>query len=233
MEPPGKRLKRVQEVRALMADKSLLVFAGRLAVPVVSVMVASCSFERPPSVTLSTYDLGPPPVYSKLNPDIPGTVLIPPVRAPTWLDDPEIVYRLLYEDRSRPQSYAMSRWAADPAALITDRLRSRFAAASRGVITPGDSAGSDFTLRVQLDDFSQRFETPGQSHATLRARATLLSTADRKLLAQRTFDIDRPAEANAAGAVKALAEAADAFVEDLMKWTAQNVRVSGEQQTKP
>ena len=31
---------------------------------------------------------------------------------------------------SPPQSYAMSRWAAEPAALFTDRLRSRFAAAT-------------------------------------------------------------------------------------------------------
>jgi len=44
------------------------------------------------------------------------------------------------------------------------------------------------------------------------------------LLAQRVFDINRTAEPNAPGAVKALSEASDAFVEDLVKWTAENAR---------
>lgn len=216
----------------MAVDKARVMSSRLITVPAIVIVIASCAFERPPSVALTTYDLGPPPVYSKSNPAVPGTILIPSVRAPTWLDESEIVYRLLYENSSRPQSYAMSRWAAEPALLITDRLRSRFAAASRGVVTPADSAASDFILRVQLDDFSQRFEALGQSHVTLSARATLLSAADRKLLAQRTFDIDRPAEGNAAGAVKALTEAANTLVEELVKWTAQNSRAPAAQ-SKP
>ena len=143
----------------------------------------------------------------------------------------DIVYRLLYEDSSRPQTYAMSRWAADPASLVTDRMRSRFAAASDGVVTPGYSVQSDYTLRVELEDFSQRFDAPGQSRGSLRARVSLLASHDRKLLAQRVFDVERPAAPNAPGAVKALTEATDAFLEELVKWTAQSARAGGEQRT--
>jgi cholesterol transport system auxiliary component len=118
----------------------------------------------------------------------------------------------------------MSRWAAEPASLITDRLRSRFAAASGGVVTPGYSAISDYTLRIELEDFSQRFDAPGQSRATLRARATLLANQDRRLIGQHVFEVERPAEPNAQGAVKALTEATHAFLEELVKWTAENAR---------
>jgi cholesterol transport system auxiliary component len=220
-----------------MIGKSPHSLLARGVVAIVSAAtLVSCSIEGPPTLPSTSYDLGPPPAYSKSNPAIGGTLLIPPVRAPAWLDETDIVYRLLYEDSSRPQSYAMSRWAAEPASLVTDRIRSRFAAASGGIVIPGYSAGSDYTLRVELDDFSQRFDAPEQSRGTLLARASLLSTRDRKLLAQREFNIERPSAPNAPGAVKALTEATDAFLEDLVKWTAQNARSPNDKQaegTKP
>jgi cholesterol transport system auxiliary component len=208
-----------------MAVKAVHALSARLiATSMLAAMLVSCAFERASSLVPTSYDLGPPPVYPKSNPAIRGTVLIPPVRAPAWLDETDIVYRLLYEDSSRPQPYTMSRWAAEPASLLTDRLRGRFAAASDGVVTPGYSASSDYTLRVELDDFSQRFDAPGKGRGTLRARASLLSTRDRKLLAQRDFDVERESAPNAPGAVKALSEATSAFLEELVSWTAQSVR---------
>jgi cholesterol transport system auxiliary component len=202
----------------------------RLCVAWLSLVVLSaCSFERPATVLPTTYDFGPPPTYSRSNAAITGTVLVPPILAPAWMDDTGIVYRLLYEDGARPQIYAMSRWAAEPASLITDRLRSRFAAASSGVVTPGFSVRSDYTLRIELEDFSQRFNAPAESRALLRARASLFGTVDRQLLAQRVFNIERPAGANAPSAVKALTEATDAFLDELVQWTAQNARAGAEE----
>lgn len=187
-----------------------------------------CALGGGEGATPTAYDFGPQPAYAKSNPAIAGALLIPAVAAPAWLDDADIVYRLLYADSARPQSYAMSRWAAGPASLLTDRLRSRFAVASDGVVTPGYSVQSDYTLRIELEDFTQRFDAPGQSRGSLRARATLLDNHERRLLAQREFDIERAAAPNAAGAVKALSESADVFLEELVKWTAQNVRTSRE-----
>lgn len=186
----------------------------------------ACALGGRESAIPDGYDFGPQPEYGKSDQTIRGALLIPPVSAPAGLDDVGIVYRLLYHDSSRPQSYAMSRWVAAPASLITDRLRSRFAAASDGVVTPGYSVQSDYTLRVELEDFTQRFDAPAQSRGSLRARATLLDTRDRRLLAQRVFEVERPAAPNAPGAVKALSEATDFFVEELVKWTAQNARAS-------
>jgi cholesterol transport system auxiliary component len=215
----------------MMWTSGPVVFSFRACVAWLALAILSaCSFERPTTVLPATYDFGPPPAYSRSNAAITGTVLVPPILAPAWLDDTGIVYRLLYEDGARPQIYAMSRWAAEPASLITDRLRSRFAAASSGVVTPGFSVRSDYTLRIELEDFSQRFNAPADSRALLRARASLFGTVDRQLLAQRVFNIERPAGANAPSAVKALTEATDAFLEELVQWTAQNARAGGEEQ---
>src|SRR6185295_15841510 len=112
--------------------------------------------------------------------------------------------------------------AAEPAALMTERLRSRFAAAAEAVVTPGYSAHSAYTLRIELEDFRQHFQAPGQSRVVLRARATLLASEGRRLLAQRVFELERPASGNAPGAVTALTEAIDAFIEECVKWTANS-----------
>ena len=191
----------------------------------------SCAFDRPESATATIYDLGPQPQYAKGNPAIPGSLLIPSVRAPEWLDGTAIVYRLLYEDSARPRAYSMSRWAAEPASLVTDRVRSRFATVSRAVVAPGYGVRSDYTLRVELEDFVQSFDAPAASRAAMRARATLSDTAGRKLLGQRVFMIDQPAAPNAAGGVKALTEATDRFVEELVAWTMQAVQTSSDRRT--
>ena len=189
-----------------------------------ALLLAGCTIDRRDSTGPTAYDFGPAPAYKRSNPALPGTVLIAPVRSPAWLDDAGIVYRLLYEDATRTHSYAMSKWSAEPGALVTDRLRSRFAALAQGVVAPGFNAGSDYTLRVELEDFSQHFDAPSQSRARVRARATLLDTAGRKFLAQRVFEIERPASPNATGAVKALTDATDAILEELAKWAVENAR---------
>lgn len=188
--------------------------------------ISSCTLQAPTSDVPSVYDFGPPPVHARSNPAIPATLLVTPVRAPSSLDESGIVYRLLYEDSSRPRTYAMSRWSAPPAALLTDRIYNRFAAASRGAVSPGFSAQSDYTIRIELADFSQHFTTRDASRAILKARASLVSSGERRLLAQREFELTQPAAPNAAGAVSALTAAVDAFTEELVRWTADGVRAA-------
>jgi cholesterol transport system auxiliary component len=189
-----------------------------------ALVVPACAFETPTSAVPRSYDLGPPPAYARSNAAIPGTVLVASVRAPAWLEDDAIHYRLLYEDPARTQSYATSRWSAEPAALLTDRVRSRIAAVAQGVVSPGYSARSDFTVRIELEDFSQHFSSAGESNVMLRARVTLLASEARTIVAQRGFDMTRRAEPNAAGAVSALAAATETFLEELVTWLAANAK---------
>ena len=194
--------------------------------------LAGCSFERPVSHVPTDFDLGTPSAYARANPTIRGIVMVAPVHATAPIDDTGIVYRLLYKDAARPEVYSQSRWTDQPARLITERVRARLGAIAEGVVSPAFSVRSDYTLRVELLDFSQYFDAPGASRAALRARATLVATESRRVLAQRGFEVERPAGGDAAGAVKALTEASNAFVEDLARWTAENAKKSSDAVTK-
>jgi cholesterol transport system auxiliary component len=181
----------------------------------------------PQSTTPAIYDFGPEREKRAGRELIQGVLLIPSVNAPTWLEGTGIVYRLLYEDGARPRVYSLSRWVAPPADMLTDRVRDRFADVARAVVTSGYGAREDYVLRVELDNFSQQFEAPDRSKVMLRARATLVSGSQRDLLDQREFNIERPAEPNAAGAVQALGEGANAFIEELVNWVAQSLAKKG------
>jgi cholesterol transport system auxiliary component len=184
---------------------------------------AGCSLgpdkRDPPTV----FDFGPHRSYAASAPAINATLLIPTVSASPWLDNPNIYYRLTYRDASRPDAYAQNRWTLSPALLFTERVRARFAAVSRGVVTLQDGAVADYALRIELEDFSQSFDGAQTSKVTARLRASLINVGTRALLAQRTFSADRPAAPNAPGAAQSLAAASDAVIEELVAWAAQTL----------
>jgi cholesterol transport system auxiliary component len=187
-------------------------------------LLAGCGL-GPAREAAVSYDLGPPAVRAANRPPIAALLLVPEVTAPAWLDGNGIVYRLAYDNNARPQAYAGSRWVSPPAALLTQRLRSRFAGAAGGVLTGGDGARADYALRLELEDFSQSFSAPDASAVALRARATLVRLADRMLVAQQVFSVDKAApSADARGAVAALGLASDDFIDALAQWTGEQVR---------
>jgi cholesterol transport system auxiliary component len=188
--------------------------------------LAACSLPVPQTTVPAAYDFGPER-KAKGERLIEGVLLIPAVNAPTWLEGNGIVYRLLYEDGARPRVYSMSRWVAPPADMLTDRVRDRFADVARAVITTGYGAREDYILRLELDNFSQQFDAPDRSRVVLRVRATLVGGANRTLIAQREFALDRAAEPNAQGAVKALSEGTSVVVEELVKWATDNLGKAG------
>ena len=197
-------------------------FAGAL-VALAAAVAGGCSL-APQRQQSESYDLGPPRVHAGAGPSVAATLLLPDVSAPSWLDGNGIVYRLSYDNNARPQAYANSRWVAPPAALLTQRLRSRLAAAG-GIVTSADGARADYALRVELEDFSQAFSDANASRVVLRARASLVRLADRTLVAQRVFSVDGPAPTpDARGAVAALGEASDRVIENLVEWTGGQIK---------
>lgn len=153
---------------------------------------------------------------------------VPPVTAPGWLETPGIVYRLAYDEPGRQRVYAQSRWVVPPPALLTQRLRDRLARASRGGVTsPADSVRAGYTLRIDLQDFSQVFDSADASRGVAAARATLIDEKRHLLLAQKDFNLAQAADAaNAAGGVRALSQAGDALVDAVTAWTAQQIAAS-------
>jgi cholesterol transport system auxiliary component len=191
--------------------------AARFVAFALSLACAGCSFAPGPGPAMANYDFGPAPDgYPTLGPR--QALLVHDVSAPAWLDSPSIHYRLAYRDAARPQVYAESRWVMSPAALLTNRLRSQLAAAgSGGVVQPGDGAHAGYALRIELDEFTQVFDAPGKSRGVVRMRASVVGK--RSLVAQRSFNVERPASTpDAEGGVRALIGAGDEAIGQLIGW---------------
>ena len=197
----------------------------KLATALLALLLAACSLGPTVKDVPAIYDLGSPRNYAANQPRIGAGFLVPNVAAPGWLDTPGIVYRLNYQDAARQQTYAGSRWAGAPASLLTQRLRGRLAAASDGgVIGVADGARADYTLRVELEEFSQVFDTADSSRAVIVARASVVNVARRTLHAQKSFTVERmAASANAEGGVRALAAAGDELIEAIVAWIAASL----------
>jgi len=184
---------------------------------------AGCSLAPAPGSVTANYDFGPRP-EGRPAPALRQALLVHDVGAPAWLDSPLIYYRLAYQDATRPQAYADSRWVMSPAELLTNRLRGQLAASGGGgIIQPGDDARAKYALRVDLDEFIQVFDAPGKSRALVRFRASVMG--NRSLIAQRSFSVERPARTpDAEGGVRALIGASDEGVDQLIGWTIGNLK---------
>lgn len=183
-----------------------------------ALVAAGCSL-APVRPVAARYDFGPLAV-AQAAPRLSQPVVVADVGAPSWLDTSAMLYRLAYQDAAQPRAYADSRWVAPPAALLTAQLRARLAAADpAGVLTPGDGARAPLVLRVELQEFTQVFETPAKSVAQLALRATLLR--DGRLIAQHTIVARVPAATpNAAGGAAAFAAASDRAISAIVGWVA-------------
>ena len=166
--------------------------------------------------SLSLYDLGPLPAAAS-NSAAPLALSIAEVNTPSWLDSPMMYYRLIYTNEQQPRAYAGSRWAMPPGQLLSQRLKARLAQAGSVAVAASDGAANIALLRIDADEFTQGFDSPTQSKAHLALRASLFD--GRKLVAQKTFVQRAPApSADAAGGAKALANATDAAISDMMNW---------------
>jgi cholesterol transport system auxiliary component len=163
--------------------------------------------------------------------------MVSAVQAATSLDSTSVWYRLAYSDVQQLRPYAQARWSMPPAELLRQRLREQLGQ-HRAVLNPLEGVavvGGAMSLRVELDEFSQLFESASKSTALLRLRATLGRTpasgiggvggasGAETLLAQRSFVVQIPcATADAAGGIKALAQAANTVAQELEQWVQQN-----------
>lgn len=168
--------------------------------------------------SIMLYDFGPlRSMPSTPAPPALPSVSVAEVSMPAWLDSSMMFYRLSYANEQQPRPYANSRWTMPPAQLFGQRLKSRMAQAGGTVLSASDGAASVPLLRIEADEFAQIFDTPQQSVARVRVRAALFD--GRRLIAQKTFAKQFPApSADAAGGARAMADASEAVITDMMVW---------------
>ena len=190
---------------------SILLLGGCAALP-----------DRP--VRPAVFDFGP---GLATQPVTAATQTLPPllladIEAPAAVDGTAVLFRLAYADVQQLRPYAHARWSMPPAQLVRQRLRDQLSL-ERVVLSPAEGPAS-LVLRLELEEFTQVFETPERSVGLVRMRATLLESAGgrERLVAQRRFTAQRPAPSpDAPGGVRALTAATDAAVEEIAQWLKQ------------
>ncbi|HJT51759.1 MAG TPA: ABC-type transport auxiliary lipoprotein family protein [Nitrosospira sp.] len=197
-----------------------------LALAMGIVALAGCAAVRTHSPA-AVYDFGlQRPAYTSSSGEESGnkrlqvSLLVADVSVPVSRDNTGIHYRLAYDDPARSYAYGSSRWAAPPAVLLTQRVRSRIAEISENAVV-GTTEGvlTNYALRLEIEEFSQVFDTADDSRAIIKLRAGLIDRPARLMVAQRNFSMEQAAPTpNAAGATHALAEASDKLIEELIGW---------------
>lgn len=184
--------------------------------------LAGCATQRPEGA-VKVYDFGPAPLQAAATTrqaSLATVVLFDPQATPA-LEGNAVLYRLAYADAQQLKPYALTRWSMPPAQLIGQRLRQQLGA-QRAVVAPGEAA-AQLNLRLVLEEFSQVFDSPADSHGLLRLRATLTqrNAGSETLLAQRSFVVQQLASTpDAVGAVRALTAASDQMATQIEAWLA-------------
>ena len=178
-----------------------------------------------PAPHIAVYDFGPgataPQVSNRMAPLPP--LLLMEVEAASALDGTAVLYRLGYADTNQLRPYAQARWSMAPAQLLRQRLR-ELLGQRRSVLSPVDAVvPGSLALRLELEEFSQLFDSTQSSAGLVRVRATVSRTGSPpKPVAQTSFVVQRPAaSADAKGGVQALAQASDALVLQVDQWLQQ------------
>ena len=203
-------------------------FSGARALICLMALVAGGCTALQPKPRATVYDFGPGPVTTSPTTRIAPlpTLVLADTEASAALDSNAVLYRLAYSDVQQLRPYALARWSMTPAQLLRQRLREQLSQ-RRAVLNAAQGVVVDkpaMVLHLELDEFSQLFETAERSSGLVRLRATLSQSGlgNQRLVAQSSFIVQRPAaSADAAGGVRALTEATDAVVAEISQWLQQ------------
>jgi len=174
-----------------------------------TVLMTGCGSLGRPETPPTIYDIAPQTTAVKR---IEVPISDVDVIAPSWLASSAMQYRLDPVSTLERRFYAGSRWAGMPAEML-DVVFGRI------LQTQTAANGSGCRLRIDLDEFIQRFDTLDRSIGLIEMRARLLAPRTDVIVAFKPFYIKRAApSADAAGGVVALREGATALGLEMADW---------------
>ncbi len=197
-------------MKAFPAEPRVRMLKPVLAL-ILPALLAACGGLPPSTATLSVHDFGPLEAVAPEQVGFPlrGVEVVP---AP-WLASNAMVYRLVHAQPTRRQAFKENRWAAQPAQLV--ELVLKRALQPGGMASPAGGC----RLRVDLDEFYQRFDSALASRGMIEARVALLAPRVDQALAVRAFSLDHEAPTpDAAGGVLALRAATLQLDRDIRVW---------------
>ncbi len=197
----------------------------RSVILLVTFLLTACNIAPKSNTAIAIYDFGiqAPQQTQITNKQLqPKTrsLLVANIESVPGFDDQLIYFRLAYINPTRSYTYANSRWAASPAILLSQQLRSKIVTRTSDLVLKDSStAKSDYALHVELEEFTQVFDAIDSSHVVIRMRANLVDRKSLVLLAQQTFSVNQDTTtADATGAVHALTNASNLLINELIDW---------------
>ena len=183
-----------------------------LGVLATGLALGACSGLPQRPIAPAIYDLGLAGAVSPAPAVLPSQI---EVRAPSWLATSAMQYRLEYRQPAQRQVFAESRWVAPPAEMLQRLLLQALSA-------PSSSSGG-CRLRLEVDEFTQAFESPDASTAVIVARSEFLPPRGENALARRMFEVREPASsADAKGGVTAFRKAGERLTIEVAGWMADS-----------
>jgi len=182
----------------------------RVWILLAALLMSACAGGGNPT-TVAVYDFGLP--AAPLAAEGKWSRLALELKSPSWFDSLHVGYRLAYDDPLKHHEYAASRWVSAPDSLLAQRLRQQLGSASVNGNIPFDCL-----LRVELQEFSQLFDTPQNSRGVLQVVVSLIDVR-RQTVSERRLFIDKPAATpDARGGVGALVAASTELGLRLSSW---------------
>jgi cholesterol transport system auxiliary component len=129
---------------------------------------------------------------------------------------------------------AGSRWVA-PAVVLFDEAVDRALNAAGGparVVPRGETGVAGASLKLEVETFEARYSGAKDASPTVvvRVHGLMVRMSDRQLLAERTFDVQKPADGNRVGAI---VQAFDAATTDAIGQVVAWAEVQGEATATP
>ena len=181
----------------------------------VAFLLTACASGPKSAVQMTIYDFGLPATV--IREPVTGSGWSLEVRAPPWFDSLGVDYRLAYDDPLKPREYVSSRWAANPGVLLAQHLQQQF-----GITSSAVGGAGNCLLHVDLQEFSQVFDSAQSSRAVLQAGVSLINSK-RRVIAERRFVIEKSAiTQDARGGVAALVQAGTELGRQMAVWLADS-----------
>lgn len=186
-------------------------------------LLAGCTIiPKAPTTPISIFDFGPISQLESIQPaSSPIRIQIAEIAAPVWLDTQAMRYRLAYHHPAQTHVYAHSRWVATPAKLLTERIRQHVTSwQNRSDRNNNDFGSATYSLKIELEEFMQGFETVDRSHTIVSLRASLIKQNTYQLVAQQRFSETKiTSSADASGAVENFIVISDQLAAELIQWS--------------
>lgn len=128
------------------------------------------------------------------------------VKAPQWLSDQAIHYRLLYSSPTQVRAYTLDRWLAPVPELFQQKLLS-------------SGKNFNYALVIQLVDFEQQFVAPDKARVLVGFTAEAWSLDNTRLIGKQKFLLEQPTvTADANGAVNGFATLTGQAADRIQQW---------------